>query len=859
MAYAAVLSLVRILQEIKDPVRGVRHDKQQIESLQEKVRKLHDFLEKYSVCTDKLAKDLEIKIRDEAYEAEDIIESYISTSILSEFDGGNSTAEGFQTFYRDLDRVIEETHSIEQEVMKIKHLLDQKYVQQGNHSPVDRSRLSFSDKTPTMVGLDEDKVKIKDWLTSSSSNREVISIVGMGGIGKTTFARNLFDDSLIVYHFHVRAWVTVSQEYQMREILERLLDSTGLKPGPEMREASSEKLAELLYKSLKGKTYLIVMDDVWDTKVWDEINRLFPNDNNASRVVLTTRLNNVGDHAASTGCLHDMSFLSSSESWNLFCLKTFGGEHCPPCLEGTGQEIIRNCGGLPLSIVVIGGLLSMDKTVGYWESIVTTLKSILSTDGGQCSTIFSLSYNHLPAHLKPCFLYFAIFPEDYDMRRSKLVKLWIAEGFIKPKESKSLEDIAEECLGDLLNRSLIMVLELGCSGKIRSYRMHDLLRDFCITEAQKEKFLHVTDMHNILSKGIRSERRVSIQSMIPLESIEYAFNSNGPPSPMRSLLLYHQDADKIITEPSLGLLRVLDMRCGKWLGDFQMEVVRLVQLRYLSLHCGGMNVPASISLLWGLQTLVINSNGGGSTICRLPLEVWTMLHLRHVEIRIVYCVLPDPPNPDFVILANLQTLSWIEDFRFTDEIVKTIPKLKKLKVNYFQRKTRDWSHYHLSNVVCLNELESLRIGSYSEIAFPPNSKFPAALKKLTLSGCRLSWKNLTMVGSLPNLEVLILKFGACLGEVWEPNEEEFQKLKFLQLYSLDIVEWRADDSHFSKLECLKISVCWKLKEIPIEIGNIQTLEKIELENGSPSAEDSARQILDEQRSLGNEVLQLCIL
>lgn len=176
----------------------------------------------------------------------------------------------------------------------------------------------------------------------------------------------------------------------------------------------------------------------------------------------------MGDHAAYTFRLHDMNFLSFSESWNLFREKVFGGECCPPCLEGIGQEIIRNCRGLPLSIAVIGGLLSMEKTVSYWETIATTLNSILSTDGGQCSTILSLSYNHLPAHLKPCFLYFAIFPEDYKIRISKLTKLWIAEGFIKSNdESKTLEDIAEEYLQDLSNRSLIMVLKLGIMAKLR--------------------------------------------------------------------------------------------------------------------------------------------------------------------------------------------------------------------------------------------------------------------------------------------------------------------------------------------------------------------------------------------------------
>ncbi|XP_073036394.1 putative late blight resistance protein homolog R1B-17 [Primulina eburnea] len=857
MAYAEVLALMQILQQLMDPGRFVLYEKQQIESLQEKVSFLHDFLENYSLFTSKSVKNLEIRIRETACKAEDIIESYVSIFLLC----GRNRIGRYRTFCLELDTIIEEIHAIQQDLVKVKSILDLIYLQQRNHLPTNGSRPKFSDKIPSMVGLVEDMMKLKDWLTSSSSKREVMSIVGMGGIGKTTFARNLFDDSLIVYHFHVRAWATVSQEYEMHEILARLLDSTSCKLSPEMRKTSSEELAERLYKSLKGKRYLIVMDDIWDTKVWDEINRLFPDDNNGSRVVLTTRLNNVGDHAASTDRLHDMSFLSSSESWNLFCEKAFGGECCPPLLEGIGQEIIKNCRGLPLSIVVVAGMLSVDKTVSYWQTIAKTLNSILATDGGQCSTIFSLSYNHLPAYLKPCFLYFAIFPEDYDIRRSELIKLWIAEGFIKPNESKSLEDIAEECLEDLLNRSLIMVFKLGQDGKVKTYRIHDLLRDFCITKVQKEKFLHVTNMYNIHSEGIRSERRVSIQPVTPLEFIEYTFNSNGPSLPTRSLLLYHQDAEIIISEHSFGLLRVLNMRSGKWLCEFPVELVRLVHLRYLSFRCLEVIVPGSISSIWGLQTLIIDA-WNYIDLNHLPLQVWTMPHLRHVQIRNTFCRLLDPPNSgvegeSFVILANLQTLSTIRNFRFTDEVVKRIPKLKKLKV-FYDKNVEDWSHFHLSNIVCLNELETLRITSYSQVEFPRNFKFPAALKKLTLSRCHLPWEVMAMVGSLHNLEVLTLKRDACKGEVWEPNEGEFRKLKFLRLYLLDLVHWRADDSHFPKLECLKIHWCFNLKEIPIEIGNIQTLEMIELDQESPLVVASAELILNQQQSFGNDVLQICI-
>lgn len=382
------------------------------------------------------------------------------------------------------------------------------------------------------------------------------------------------------------------------------------------------------------------------------------------------------------------------------------------------------------------------------------------------------------------------------------------------------------------------------------------MREFCITEAQKEKFLHVTN-RDILShlEGMRSERRVSIQPVVSHEFIEYIFNSNEQPLPTRSLLLFDDYGSIIISDRSFGLLRVLDMVYGTQLRKFPIEVVRLVHLRYLSLHCFEVIVPPSISSIWGLQTLVIVIDGMNN--CQLPPEVWTMPHLRHLLTGSDGYHLPNPSlsgveGKNFVILANLQTLSRIRNFSFTDEIIERIPKLKKLKVV----ESEDWSH--LRSIVRLNELETLTIYSQVDIALPANFKFPATLKKLNLFNCQLRWEDVTMVGSLPNLEVLKLRFDACEGEVWEPNEGEFRELKFLELYWLDLVEWRADDSHFPKLKCLKIRWCSELKEIPIEIGSILSLEMIKLTGVSPSVAASAELILDQLRSFGNDILQVSI-
>ncbi|CAA2975121.1 late blight resistance homolog R1A-10 [Olea europaea subsp. europaea] len=317
-----------------------------------------------------------------------------------------------------------------------------------------------------MVGLDDNMMVIKDRLTGESSNLQTISIVGMGGIGKTTLASKVYNDEFIVYHFYLRAWVTVSQDYNVQEILLGLLDSMN-KLTNEIRVETTEKLKEILYKNLKGKRYLIVMDDVWDTEAWDQVKGLFPNDKKGSRIMITTRLDNVAGFANSCYPPHQMRFLNEKESWSLFCEKVFGKDCCPCEFEYVGKKIVKSCGGLPLPIVVIAGhLAKATRTVDDWTNVGETLSSVIASYDEQCSKILSLSYRNLPHHLKGCFLYMGIFPEDSVVRVSKIVKLWVAEGLIKPVESKNLEDVAEECLLDLVDRNIVLVCQRSSRGKI---------------------------------------------------------------------------------------------------------------------------------------------------------------------------------------------------------------------------------------------------------------------------------------------------------------------------------------------------------------------------------------------------------
>ncbi|KAL0335787.1 UNVERIFIED_CONTAM: putative late blight resistance proteinR1A-10 [Sesamum radiatum] len=239
-----------------------------------------------------------------------------------------------------------------------------------------------------------------------------------------------------------------------------------------------------------------------------------------------------------------------------------------------------------------------------------------------------------------------------------------------------------------------------------------------------------------------------------------------------------------------------------------------------------------------------------------------MPKLRHLLIERGF--LPCPLPTDSVIMENLQTLSEVKNFKCSKEVLKLMPNVKKLGISYFHDRRTKWSSYEFHNFVYLHHLETLKC-LFMEKEFtgikplPINLAFPQSLKKLTLSGCGISWEKMTtVVGSLHNLEILKLKHFACDGSVWEPNEGEFTKLKFLLIHLTLLEHWRANPTHFPQLRHLSLSFCFNLAAIPSEIGDIETLELLEVYECTQSVVASAMLIQEEQQNLENYGLRVGI-
>uniref|UniRef100_A0A2N9F6A9 NB-ARC domain-containing protein n=1 Tax=Fagus sylvatica TaxID=28930 RepID=A0A2N9F6A9_FAGSY len=339
-----------------------------------------------------------------------------------------------------------------------------------------------------LVGIESPKIELIELLVKGQSNRTVISVVDIGGLGKTTLVKKVYDNEQVAPHFDCCAWITVSQSYKMEEILRNMIkdfyEARKEFPPREIDTMEERQLIDKLRQYLLEQRYVVVFDDIWNISFWGHIKLALPDNKKGSRIVITTRSESVAPSNIESPSYHvyKLSPLPLEEARELFCKKVFQreGGHCPLELVELSNGIIKRCGGLPLAIVTIGGLLSTKKKIASeWCKFLDSLSSELESNPHllDITKILSFSFQDLPYNLKACFLYFGMFPEDCVINCARLIRLWIAEGFVKEKQGLTLEDVAQDYLSQLIHRSMVQVAEVGFVGKTRSCRVHDMMRE----------------------------------------------------------------------------------------------------------------------------------------------------------------------------------------------------------------------------------------------------------------------------------------------------------------------------------------------------------------------------------------------
>ncbi|CAI9299286.1 unnamed protein product [Lactuca saligna] len=840
----------------------VQDKRSQIQSLYEELESLRTFVIDMEVTKEPLeiekARNLKRRLKDVVDDAEDIVDLFLTSAIIRNNASMTICVADNCDLSPNLDSAIEEIKSIKREIMDTKM---QSHQTQGLHPASARTSPTRNSSSEVLneeiiVGLEDDSMVLLDRLTGNRKQLDVMSIVGMGGLGKTTLATKVFNHRYIVYHFHVRAWVTVSQAYDKKDLLISLLTSIGKLEPEDLDKLKDHKISELLYKSLKGKRYLIVIDDVWSAKAWDDLKLYFPNDNTGSRILLTTRLSEIAFYAKPDGFTHHLQFLTEEESWELLCKKVFQEEGCPERLIKSGIKIAKKCQGLPLAVVVIAGLLVKgEKSVDLWEKVAESVTSYIVGDPNGYLDTLALSYDHLPRHLRDCFLYVGGFPEDYKIPVRRLIWLWVAEGFIHEDSSKLMEEVAEDYLMDLIDRSLLIVAKRRSNGGVKACRIHDLLRELCLKKATEENFFSRSGY--LSSSKFISCRDKQRRLFADSKFLSKISSDNSAPH-VRSFLCFNKEwyfslGDERCFHPFL-LIRILDLQTIHT-STVPLALEFLVHLRHLALWSEVTKLPSAVCDLWKLQTLILKENYSG--FMNLPENIAKMISLRHLWIEMIISI-PDIHNPTKSdVFSNLQTLSMVRLDGRAESLLKRIPNIRKLGCAVYGDQKDD----SFPNFSLLDHLETLKViqPEVLQVESLLSNKyfsFPVTLKNLTLSGCRLPWFCMSNIQLLPNLEVLKLLNYAFEGPLWDTGEGQFRQLKFLKLQNLDVHQWDAYSCNFPCLKRLVLLECYYLKGIPENIGDIPTLEMIDIDKQNHTVVKSANRILEKQHEMGNYELKI---
>nr|XP_016503698.1 PREDICTED: putative late blight resistance protein homolog R1A-3 isoform X2 [Nicotiana tabacum]XP_016503699.1 PREDICTED: putative late blight resistance protein homolog R1A-3 isoform X2 [Nicotiana tabacum] len=692
-------------------------------------------------------------------------------------------------------------------------------VEPSKHMPTQHSNLMNDEE---IVGFENDTKRIIRYLTQGTNDLDVIPIVGMGGQGKTTCARKLYNNNIIVSHFDVRSWCIISQTYSRREQLQEIYSQV---TGSKDKGDKDDVLADKLRKNLMGKRYLIVLDDMWDGIAWDDLRLCFPDVVNRSRIVVTTRLEKVGEHVKCHTDLYFLPFLTPEESRELLQKKVFQNEACPHELHNVSLDVARRCKGLPLVVVLVAGIIKKKKMErSWWHEVKKALFSYLDRESKDYSRgTMQLSYDNLPDYLRPCLLYMGMFPEDKRIPVSKLISLWIAEGFVQNIESgRLMEETAEGYLMDLISSNVVMVSRRRYNGKVKYCQVHDVVLHFCLERSREEKFMLVV-RGNIQHSDLK-ESRVSFSFSNELSM--FASKTRKPfHQHLRSLIttnggksLFWNSFSQVIN--LMRLLKVLDLSSHK-LGHLTLATLQpLIHLKYVALFLDTFDFRGK-SHLPHLETLILKSCLRST---RLSENFWKMKKLRHVEFSGVPFVVGrqiiDEPS-------KLENLRILRGSAFGSDCLNVLaqrcPNLQELEISILE-------NYSDEEKICLKldsltQLQSLRLLFGLFLA---KLHLPSNIKKLVLIRAPMEITFFS-IAELPSLEYLELG-DPCFyySKEWCLGDITFPKLKLLKLRNFGISKWDASEESFPQLETLVIKGCYNLKEIPLSFADIPTLKQIKL-------------------------------
>ncbi|XP_037416054.1 disease resistance protein RGA5-like [Triticum dicoccoides] len=493
-----------------------------LKNLRKEVKYISDELSSMKDALERLADvdELDIQtarwrdaVREMSYDIEDIIDDFMCKI------GEKSKKSGFVHDTIQRLKTARARHQIAGQIEDIKKLVcetserRERYkldVPTSRNVAVDQRVVALYASADKLVGMEGPTNELVSWLKDEENKLKVVSIVGFGGLGKTTLANQVYHK--LEGEFQCGAFVSVSQKPNIPKLLQSLLTKLGCRQS--FHDAELTVLLDHVIENLKNKRYLVIIDDLWDVSAWNIIKCAFPENNLGSRLIVTTRIKTVaeacfGHHEH----ILEMKPLSEENSRKLFFDRIFCPDGaCPGQLKDVSIEILKKCGGLPLAIISISSLLASESShqKERWKHVQNSLGSVSGTNITleAMRHILNLSYKNLPHHLKTCFLYLGMFPEDSEIHMYKLVSLWISEGFVSKARGQSREQTAISYFNELVNRSLIQPTWFDTDGSVITCKVHDMLLDLIWYKCAEENFITVVDNLESVTTQLRKPRRM---------------------------------------------------------------------------------------------------------------------------------------------------------------------------------------------------------------------------------------------------------------------------------------------------------------------------------------------------------------
>ncbi|GKV47472.1 hypothetical protein SLEP1_g54375 [Rubroshorea leprosula] len=475
-----------------------------------------------------------------------------------------------------------------------------------------------------VVGRQGDVSELINLLNDQRSQHPIsgISIVGMPGVGKTTVARLIYMKAEEEKLYDLVAWVCASEGFNQQRILGDMLEFFNIRS---VRPDTIEVLLQNLGKELEKKTFLLILDDVWekDPNKWHDFTSLLSKvvKTYGNSIVLTTRSKGVASMVEVELPMYrryDMQGLSDDECWMIIkevVLNSSAKTSIPS--DTIGHCFAKQCGGLPLVATALGRTLSSQTEADKWLAIRANKEWNLEYRNNVLFVV-KMSLDRMPSALKKCFSYCSILPKGFEIRKDDLIQLWMAGGFLQQSNESSItmEEIGNKYFDELLSNFLFEDVERDAYENIHVCTMHDVLHDLALFVSKGETL--IWEIGSIINSNIRNLRIKYDREVL----------STFPRGVSQRLHCLFLEGDVSFSmESDLKNLRSLKL-VGAQTEVLPVSLDESKHLRYLEIAKSNIKaLPKSFSKLYMLQTLKVEQC---SYLQKLPDDTSKLVSLRHL-------------------------------------------------------------------------------------------------------------------------------------------------------------------------------------------------------------------------------------